>query len=92
MFSQERLFYVKSLLLKVVTSSFKILHNIQLENLTKPTTYLTLNSSLSRFVLKRNRINVLSVKILTSVVMISNGQSFDQLHESLKYMSVWKGL
>jgi len=24
--------------------------------------------------------------------MISNGRSFDQLHESVKYMSVWKGL
>lgn len=72
-------------------SLFKILHYIQLENLRKTTTHLTLNSSIqSRIVLKTNSINVCDDT--QSVVMIGNGHSFDQLHESLKYMSVWKGL
>ena len=75
----------------IVMSSFKIPHNIQLENLRKTATDLTVSSSHHSVKIciekKWDQCNVCIIDT-QSVVMISNGQSFYQLHECLKYMSV----
>ena len=95
-FTREIILCQIILMLKVVMvmSSFKILHDIQSGNLRKTTTDLTRNSNQQsvKICIQKKQYSCTVSEDTQSVVMIINGQSFDQLHDSLKYMSVWKGL